>query len=182
MAVVKSKPTPKIKRDTSRDYVNNAKMYEALVARRPLVQAALAAGLEKPRVSEYLGACLWKISENLARRSNFAGYSFKDEMIADAIENCIMYIDTFDPEKTKNPFSYFTLTVWRAFVRRIQKEKKQTYIKMRVQESAMVNDSLVDNGSDAAHFDSPYLNLDYDKMGELERSLKVKRKRGSNAE
>lgn len=109
----------------SRHYVDNKEFLAAITEYRERVQAAKAAGEEKPRVTEYLGECMVKIANHLAYKSNFVNYTFRDEMILDGIENCITYIDNFDPEKSKNPFAYFTQITYYAFIRRIQKEKKQ---------------------------------------------------------
>jgi len=109
----------------SRHYVDNKEFLAAITEYRERVQAAEAAGEEKPRVTEYLGECMVKIANHLAYKSNFVNYTFRDEMILDGIENCITYIDNFDPEKSKNPFAYFTQITYYAFIRRIQKEKKQ---------------------------------------------------------
>jgi hypothetical protein len=109
----------------SRHYVDNKEFLVAITEYRERVQAAKAAGEQKPRVTEYLGECMVKIANHLAYKSNFVNYTFRDEMILDGIENCITYIDNFDPEKSKNPFAYFTQITYYAFIRRIQKEKKQ---------------------------------------------------------
>lgn len=115
----------------SRHYVDNKQFLEAISEYRERVIAAKEAGEEKPRVTEYLGECMVKIANHLAYKSNFVNYTFRDEMILDGIENCITYIDNFDPEKSKNPFAYFTQITYYAFIRRIQKEKKQMDTKKR---------------------------------------------------
>ena len=109
----------------SRHYVDNQEFLKAITEYREKVIAAKEAGEDKPRVTEYLGECMVKIANHLAYKSNFVNYTFRDEMILDGIENCITYIDNFDPEKSKNPFAYFTQITYYAFIRRIQKEKKQ---------------------------------------------------------
>ena len=86
-------------------------------------------------ISEYLGECFMKIAQRLSFRPNFINYAFKDDMISDGIENCIQYIKNFNPEKSSNPFAYFTQIIYYAFIRRIQKEKKQLYIKYKTMES-----------------------------------------------
>jgi len=110
-------------------YVNNEEFLKALVEYRQQVTEAVAAGKEKPGISNYIGECILKIARHLSYKSNFINYSFKDEMISDGVENCLMYIDNFDPAKSSNPFSYFTQIVYFAFIRRIQKEGKQSTIK-----------------------------------------------------
>jgi len=87
-----------------------------------------------PPIPRYIGDCFLKIATNLSRAPNFAQYSYKDEMIMDGVENALMYFRNFDPKKSENPFSYFTQIVWYAFVRRIEKEKKQSYIKYKLTE------------------------------------------------
>ena len=89
-----------------------------------------------PPVTDYIGECFLKISEHLSYKPNFINYPYREEMIGDGIENCIMYAHNFDPEKSKNPFSYFTQIIYYAFLRRIQKEKKQSYIKYKAIEAA----------------------------------------------
>ena len=90
----------------------------------------------KPRVGNYIGSCFLKIATHLSYRPNFINYMYKDDMICDGIENCIQYIDNFDPAKSKNPFAYFTQIVYYAFLRRIQKEKRQMEIKDKILEKS----------------------------------------------
>ena len=108
-------------------YVTNKDFYAALVERKEKLK-------ENPdyRVSNYIGECLLKISTNLAHKHNFNGYTYKDEMIADAIESCLCAVDKFDTEKYQNPFAYFTQCAFFAFVQRINKEKKQQAIKGKI--------------------------------------------------
>jgi hypothetical protein len=110
-------------------YVDNKEFLAAMVERRKLIAKAEAEGKPKPQVSHYIGECILKIATHLSYKPNFLNYSYRDEMISDGIENCLQYIDNFDPEKSNNPFSYFTQIIYYAFLRRIAKEKKQTYIK-----------------------------------------------------
>ncbi len=126
---------PYKKKKVSRNYINNADFCDALVKYKEECAVACVAGKQKPRIPDYIGECFIKLAEGLARRPNFFGYSYKDEMIADGIENCLMYFENFNPEKTKNPFAYFTQILWWCFVRRIQKEKKQQYIKYKATEN-----------------------------------------------
>jgi len=113
------------KSETNRHYVNNKDFLAAMTAYRESVLSAAEKGEPKPRVTEYIGECMVKIANHLAYKSNFVNYTFREEMILDGIENCITYIDNFNPEKSKNPFAYFTQITYYAFLRRIQKEKKQ---------------------------------------------------------
>lgn len=116
-------------------YVDNKKFYSALVEYRKQIDHAKANGLEKPKVSEYIGECFLKIATHLSYRANFINYSFRDDMISDGIENCLTAVDKFDPERSTNPFAYYTQIIFFAFVRRIQKEKKQQATKYKLIEN-----------------------------------------------
>lgn len=123
------------RKKSPRNYINNTDFCDALIKYKEDCAIAVGAGKPEPRIPNYIGECFMKLAEGLARRPNFFGYSYKDEMIADGIENCLTYFRNFDPEKTKNPFAYFTQILWWCFVRRIQKEKKQQYIKYKATEN-----------------------------------------------
>lgn len=129
-------------------YVNNEKFLEQMKAFRQNVIEARIDGKERPRVPEYIGECIFKIASHLARKPNFANYTFKDDMISDGVENCLLYIDNFDPEKSSNPFAYFTQIIYYAFLRRIQKEKKQLYVKYKSMENEVINSLIENNGED----------------------------------
>jgi DNA-directed RNA polymerase specialized sigma subunit len=129
-------------------YVNNEKFLEQMKAFRLNVIEAKENGKQRPRVPEYIGECIFKIASHLARKPNFANYTFKDDMISDGVENCLLYIDNFDPEKSSNPFAYFTQIIYYAFLRRIQKEKKQLYVKYKSMENEVINSLIENNGED----------------------------------
>ena len=116
----------------SEHYVNNKQLLEALIVYRGKVAAAAEEGKPKPRITNYLGECFLKIATHLSYKPNFVNYMFRDDMISDGIENCVQYIHNFDPEKSRNPFAYFTQIIHYAFLRRIQKEKKQLDIKNKI--------------------------------------------------
>jgi hypothetical protein len=109
-------------------YVDNKKFFSEIVAYRKRLEDARAAGQEDPRIPDYIGECIWKIAEKLSTKPCFINYSYRDEMISDGIENCIMYFKDYDPEKGQNPFAYFTQVIYYAFLRRISKEEKNRYI------------------------------------------------------
>jgi DNA-directed RNA polymerase specialized sigma24 family protein len=119
------------KRRATRNYVNNRDLLEALVAYKALCREAEDAGEGRPRVPDYIGECIFQIATRLATKPNFSGYSYKEDMISDGIENCLLYIMNFNEEKSQNPFAYFTQIIWYAFLRRIAKEKKQMYIRFK---------------------------------------------------
>ena len=89
-------------------------------------------GIDPPLISNYLGDCFLKIATHLSYKPNFVNYMFREDMIGDGIENCVQYIHNFNPEKSKNPFAYYTQIIYYAFLRRIQKEKKQLEIKTKI--------------------------------------------------
>jgi DNA-directed RNA polymerase specialized sigma subunit len=120
------------------EYVNNKDFLAALIKYRDDVRVAEAEGKPRPRVPNYIGECIMKIATHLARKPNFINYTFKDDMISDGIENCLQYIDNFNPDKSNNPFAYFTQIIWFAFLRRIQKEKKLLYVKYKMTENVNV--------------------------------------------
>ena len=134
-------------------YVNNKEFLAAIVEYKEKVALAAERGEAKPRITNYLGECFLKIATHLSYKPNFVNYMFRDDMISDGIENCIQYIHNFDPNKSSNPFAYFTQIIHYAFLRRIQKEKKQLEIKTKIIEKTgfdevmMVDDSLLSGHS-----------------------------------
>ena len=100
-----------------------------------------------PQIPDYAGECFLKIAERLSHRPNFINYAFREEMVSDGIENCVMYASNFNPEKSTNPFAYFTQIIYYAFLRRIEKEKKQLYIKYKTMDEFS---SLEENSDMAA--------------------------------
>jgi len=110
-------------------YFDKAAIYASLVKYRAVCAAAAAAGKDRPKVPNDIASAIVELSTSIARRANFINYPFKDEMILDGIENGIRAVSSFDPEKSKNPFWYFSLSIMRAFIRRIYVEKKELYVK-----------------------------------------------------
>ena len=136
----------------SEHYVNNKELLEALIVYRAKVAAAAEQGKSKPRITNYLGECFLKIATHLSYKPNFVNYMFRDDMISDGIENCVQYIHNFDPEKSRNPFAYFTQIIHYAFLRRIQKEKKQLEIKTKIIEKSGFDEVMtVDDGALAGY-------------------------------
>ena len=125
-------------------YVDNKKLYGHMIHYINDYRDCKEKGMPSPRIPEYIGECILKIATRLSYAPNFIGYSYKDEMIADAIENCVTGAHSFDPSKSTNPFAYFTQIAWNAFIRRIQKEKKQAYIKHKNFEYSNIMDDLVE--------------------------------------
>ena len=110
-------------------YVDNKKFLQAMTEWKENCAMAEEADDPKPPLTNYIGECFLKIATHLSYRPNFINYTYRDEMISDGIENCLQYVSNFNPEKSKNPFAYFTQIIYFAFLRRIQKEKKQTHVR-----------------------------------------------------
>jgi hypothetical protein len=141
-------------------YVDNDKFLEALTQYKAACNEAVAQGIEKPILPNYIGECFIKISNHLAYKGNFINYSFRDDMVSDAIENCLVAAEKFDPEKSKNPFAYYTQIVYYAFIRRIQKEKKQQATKYKLLENIDI-DEIITQETDSSDFSNQF--LDYVK-------------------
>src|SRR6056300_1372604 len=139
----------------SEHYVNNKELLEAMINYRARVEQSYKKTFNrdltelpkqergkkwegKPPIPNYLGECFLKIATHLSYKPNFVNYMFREDMICDGIENCLQYIDNFDPEKSQNPFAYFTQIIYYAFLRRIQKEKKQLYTKYKLMDEVSV--------------------------------------------
>jgi len=123
-------PMPKKKKPEH--YVNNSDFLQAIIVYKREVAQAEQLGLPKPLLTNYIGECFYKMANHLAYKPNFVNYMFKDDMIGDGIENCVQCVTNFNPEKSTNPFAYFTQVIYYAFLRRIQKEKKQLEIKSKI--------------------------------------------------
>ena len=134
------------KRKRSEHYVNNKEFLAALIAYREK-EIAEAKGLPKPVIPRYIGECFLKIATHLSFKPNFVNYMFKDDMVSDGIENCVQYIHNFNPEKSQNPFAYFTQIIHYAFLRRIQREKRQLEIKNKILEKSGYSEVFDDNNT-----------------------------------
>ena len=129
-------------------YVDNQKFLEELMLYQSERERAKENNTESPNCPEYIGECFLKIAQRLSYRPNFINYAFREDMISDGVENCVQYMNNFNPEKSKNPFAYFTQIIYYAFIRKIQKEKKQLYIKFKTIDS---NASLAGNSEVSKH-------------------------------
>ena len=167
MAITRNMP----KRKRSEHYVNNKEFLTALIRYRedveityikkfgePPDKAGRASSWDtKPVIPRYIGDCFLKIANHLSFKPNFVNYMFKEDMISDGIENCVQYIHNFNPDKSKNPFAYFTQIIHYAFLRRIQREKRQLDIKNKILERSgydeVFSGDKVD-GMDSADYNS----------------------------
>lgn len=137
-----------------RNYINNKTLYGAMIHYKNELKEAIDSDKEKPIVPKYIGESILKICNNLAKKPNFSGYTYKQDMISDGIMDCISAVDNFDPDRTNNPFAYFTQIAWNAFLRRIQKEKKQTYIKHKNYENGFLLMDIFDEGNKSVQLKS----------------------------
>jgi hypothetical protein len=170
------KPTKKV------HYVDNKKFFEEIVTYREKLQAARAAGLEEPRIPNYIGECIWKIAEKLSTKPCFMGYSYREEMVSDGIENCILYFKDYDPSIGQNPFAYFTQIIYYAFLRRIGKEEKNRYAMYKSFQENIINSTdmnhLVDDNDKNILSVQMYDNINdfMSRFEKKEEAKKLKRK------
>ena len=161
-------------------YVDNKALLASMIVYRDSVIDAKSKDQERPRVPNYIGECIMKIAQHLSYKPNFINYTYKEEMISDGIENCLLYIDNFNPEKSSNPFAYFTQIIYYAFIRRIQKEKKQTYVKYKSLENQELIDEIMQgpNGTPVKNNFMEFIqsNMD-DFLSDFEENQRKKKER-----
>lgn len=163
-------------------YVDNKELYKCIVEYRERVLRAREDGVPRPQIPNYVGHCILMIANRLSTKPNFINYSYREEMISDGVENCICYIDNFDPLKSTNPFAYFTQIIYYAFLRRILKEKKQLYVKHKSLENSMILNELIEQ-SEFSDFDVSPTQVDlenenmFDFIKNFEDNLLAKKKK-----
>jgi hypothetical protein len=145
-------------------YVDNKKFYEEILKHKAAVAKAREEGKEDPRLPNYIGECIYKIATKLSYKPCFMNYSFRDEMIDDGIENCIMYFKDFDPDRYQNPFAYFTQIIYYAFLRRIAKEEKNRYTTYKYFQETMINSGVAEVGMEDFDMSGETANLIPKKM------------------
>ena len=155
-----------MKKKATQHYVDNKKFLEAMVAHKEKVNNAKENNKTKPDVTNYIGECFLKIANHLSYRPNFINYTYRDDMISDGIENCLQYMNNFNPEKSTNPFAYFTQIIYYAFIRRIQKEKKQSLVKQKMIANAGVENIMDQHEGDDSQYRSQLLDF-------LQRNQKI---------
>lgn len=173
-----------------RNYVDNAKLYESFLEWYEKRAEAAEQGLEEPQPPRYISECIVLIPTRLASKGNFSGYSFKEDMIGDAIENITQYYRNFDPAKSKNPFAYFTQIAYYAFLRRILREKRQSYIKHKLVQNSDILDSIItqehDDSGDyhVSIVETMKMNLrpELEEYFEGKKTAKAKKKTGKSIE
>jgi len=143
-------------------YVDKREFHLLLVEHKRKVEAALAKGEETPRPCDGIGDAFIKIANGLARKANFVNYPFREDMIGDAIENCAMAVNNYDPDRFNNPYGYFTKVCWWSNLRKIEREHKQLYVKFKSMEQAILSESLVEGDDENFQYDAVL--LDNEKM------------------
>lgn len=156
-------------------YVNNKQMYAAMQEFITAHREAISNSIDPPAVPKYIGECIYLICKNLAMKWQFSGYTqhWKEEMIGDAIENCLTAAGNFNPDKYTNPHAYFTMVAWHAFIRRIQKEKKETYVKHKNMQNNYILDDVGLSYSGDEKSD--------DVIGEFEEKIQKNKKKKKTA-
>ena len=139
-------------RKKSIHYVNNSDFSTAVVSYVEKVEEARKKDTDIPKVPDYIAQCFLRIAEGLSHKANFIRYTYREEMVMDAVENCLKAIGNYNLEAATrtgkpNAFAYFTQITWYAFLRRITKEKKQQEIKLKYLTKSGV-ESFVDVGSE----------------------------------
>ena len=134
MYTVQVKKKRKNKAASDADYVSNQDLLDALIGYKQKKEDAENIGRKKPKIPDFIGECILKIASRLSYRPNFANYPYREEMVSDAVLNCVTYIDNFDPEKSSSPFGYLTQICWFSFVRIINKEKREKYTQYKYAE------------------------------------------------
>jgi len=170
-----------------RHYVDNEKFLKSMNEWKKEVKKAEKKGQKRPPVTDYIAECFIMIAEHLSQRPNFINYPFREDMVGDGIENCIAYAHNFDSEKSSNPFSYFTQIIYYAFLRRIEREKKQSFIKYKCLQMNDVDGKFVDwlqnnqGSSTFGEFLQHTFFLSENDIEKMEAKEKVKKKRGKKS-
>lgn len=165
-------------------YVDNQKFYQEILNHKQKVKDAREKGLQDPKLPNYIGECIWKIASKLANKPCFINYSYRDEMISDGIENCILYFNDYNPDIGKNPFAYFTQVIYFAFLRRINKEEKNRYIIYKNFQETIINNGhaghLVDGDDNHVMSVNLYDNIN-DFMERFEKKEAIKKEKRKTA-
>lgn len=161
----------------AKNYINNKTLYGAMIQYKNSLKEAESNDKPKPQVPNYIGQSILLICNNLAKKPNFSGYTYKQDMISDGIIDCVSAVDNFDPDKTNNPFAYFTQIAWNAFIRRIHKEKKQTYIKHKNFENSFLMNELWEDGDNihlkANEYSGEVVRSYEDKLTKVKKNSKL---------
>ena len=178
-------------------YVNNAEFSQAVVDYVKIADKAKLKNTEIPKVPDYVAQCFLRIAEGLSHKANFIRYTYREEMVMDAVENCLKAIGNYNiaaATRTGNPnaFAYFTQITWYAFLRRIAKEKKQQDIKMKYLSSSGIEEFIVSDESSSNSVVSAFVDTLKDRIEKVrhtdnqikvfEKKEKIKKKRAVNTD
>ena len=170
--------------NTAKHYIDNKRFCKSMEEWKKTLKEYEESGEEKkPPLSDYIAECFIKIAEHLSHRPNFINYPFREDMVGDGIENCVLYAHNFDPDKSSNPFSYFTQIIYYAFLRRIEKEKKQAYVKYKCLQMNDFDGKIVNwlksqpDVTSYSDFLSKHFSLSETDIKNMEPEKKIKKKR-----
>ena len=181
--IIEPELVPVVEEEEKSHYVDNKEFLAEMIKWKKKYNAAEDSGRKKPPVSNYIAESFLKIAEHLSHRPNFINYPFREDMIGDGVENCILYAHNFDPKKSSNPFSYFTQIIYYAFLRRIEKEKKQSFIKYKCLQMKDIDGKFVDwmksdpDAGSYTEFLQKHFSLSENDLEKLEPKKKKKNKR-----
>lgn len=149
------------------NYVDNKQLYQALVQWQKELKAAHKKKLPKPQLPEYVAECMIKMANRLSQKAGFVNYTYREDMVGDALESCLRYIHNFNPAKSTNAFAYITQIIHNAFIRRIQKEQKQLYVKMKIVDDADFLGSYERQDGDSTHYNNSYVTYLQENKGDV---------------
>ena len=162
---------PPKKRKTN--YINNRTLFQHMKEYK-----------ENRKISNYVAEGITSICNNLAKKPSFNGYTYRDEMVADAIVDCVSAVKNFNPEKTENVFGYFTKIAYNAFLRRIYKEKRETYVKHKNYQNSFIDESFQEDVVHAApmrnEFSDEIIREFEHKTAEAKKKSLTKKGKGGN--
>jgi len=153
-----------VKPKSKNQYVPKEELFQAMMERKVLVDAALAAGLPKPQISDYIARSIMMIAERYSRGLKFGRYTYREEMVSDAIENCLKYLDNFSKEVSENPFAYFTTIIHWAFVRRINDEEKALYTKYKIMHNAIIHQEELEEALKLTQYGNDFQNAEMEEF------------------
>ena len=148
-------------------YVDNKVLFAALVEWQKDLKRAHRKKLPKPQLPEYVAECMMKMANRLSQKAGFVNYTYREDMVGDALESCLRYIHNFNPSKSTNAFAYITQIIHNAFIRRIQKEQKQLYIKMRIVDDTDFVGSYERQDGDSTHYNNSYVTYLQENKGDV---------------
>jgi DNA-directed RNA polymerase specialized sigma24 family protein len=160
-----SEPTTEPK---SNHYVDNKLLFESLVQWQKAIKAGVKKKqLQRPPLPDYVAECMVKMANRVSQKAGFVNYTYREDMVGDALESCLRYIHNFDPSRSTNAFAYITQIIHNAFIRRIQKEQKQLYVKMRIADDADFTDSYERQDGDHTSYNNSYVTYLKENKGEV---------------